>query len=145
MGYVLHCFTCLHREHSKGIFSPVKRICPVCGSRIRVAGPLWLGKISDEEFCSLTEKELRGRTLKNLQIIHKLLSLSKNEADASPTYYVTDRIGDTLNLPLPSLLKVITELRKIGFHATRTHFSSSGIRTNAPSTVVKEVVTSLAA
>ena len=143
MGYILHCFTCLHREKSGGIFSSLEEECPECGSRISAAGPLWLGKIFHEEFCALMKRELKERNLKNQKIILKLLSLSKDEAEAPPTYYVTDKICDKLSLPIPPLIEVINELRKAGFQATPTHFSSRGIRTDAPAKVVKEIITRL--
>ena len=143
MGHILHCFTCLHRETSKGIFSSLEQECSECGSRISTAGPLWLGKIFDEEFCALIEREIKGGKFKNQKIIHKLLSLSRDEAEAPPTYYVTDKICDKLNLPIPPLIEVIEELRKTGFQATPTHFNSRGIRTDAPAKVVKEIITRL--
>jgi tRNA (guanine26-N2/guanine27-N2)-dimethyltransferase len=142
-GHILHCFTCLHRATSKGIFSSFKQECPECGSRVSAAGPLWLGKIFDKEFCALMERELKGRDFKNQKMIHKLLSLSRDEAEAPPTYYVTDKICDKLNLPIPPLIEVMKELRKAGFQASPTHFSSRGIRTDAPANVVKEIVANL--
>ncbi len=143
MGHILHCFTCLHRETSKGIFSSLEHECSECGSRISTAGPLWIGKIFDEEFCALMERALKGGKFKNQKMIHKLLSLSRDEAEAPPTYYVTDKICDKLNLPIPPMVEVKKELRKAGFQAIPTHFSSRGIRTDAPAKVVKEIVTRL--
>ncbi|MFQ6065552.1 MAG: tRNA (guanine(10)-N(2))-dimethyltransferase [Candidatus Bathyarchaeia archaeon] len=144
MGFLVHCFTCLHRETTPGIFSSPKHNCSECGSRTSVAGPLWLDKIFDEEFCALIERELKGRHLRNMKIILRLLSLSRDEAEASPTYYVTDKICDKLNLPIPPLIEVITKLRKAGFQAAPTHFNTRGIRTDAPAKVVREVITKLA-
>ena len=144
MGHILHCFSCLHREISKDIFSCPEQECPECGSRMSVAGPLWLGRIFDEEFCAVMKKELEGRKFKNQKIILKLLSLSIDEAEAPPTYYVTDKICDKLNLAVPPLMEVIKEIRKAGFRATPTHFSSRGIRTDAPASLVKEIIKRLA-
>jgi len=143
MGHVLHCFTCLHRETSRGVFSSMKHDCFECGSPIATAGPLWLGKIFDEEFCALMEREVKGRDFKNRKTILRLLSLSKEEAEAPPTYYITDKICDKFNLPIPPLVEVMKALRKGGFQAKPTHFSSRGIRTDAPAKVVKEIITRL--
>ena len=143
MGHILHCFTCLHRETSRGMFSSFIQECPECGSGISAAGPLWLGKTSDEELWALMERALKGGKFKNQKTIHKLLSLSRDEAEAPPTYYVTDKICDKLNLPIPPLIQVMKELRKAGFQATPTHFNSRGIRTGASAKVVKGIVTRL--
>jgi tRNA (guanine26-N2/guanine27-N2)-dimethyltransferase len=144
MGHILHCFSCLHRDTSRGMFSSLGQVCPECGSRISAAGPLWLGKMFDEEFCVIMERELKERKLKNQKTISKLLSLSKDEAEAPPTYYVTDKVCDKLNLPIPPLVEVINELRRAGFQATPTHFNSRGVRTNAPAKMVREIITRLA-
>ena len=144
MGYVLHCFSCFHRETSRGIISPLKQGCAECGSKLNVAGPLWLGKIADESFCSAVKKEVDGRGLKQEKRILKLISLVQDEAEAPVAYYVVDKICDKLNLSVPPLMKVIDGVRRAGFQAVLTHFNSRGVKTDAPATVVKEIITKLA-
>jgi len=143
MGYVLHCFACLHRETSKGITPPLNRKCTECGSTLSVAGPLWLGKIAEEKFCASMKKEVAGRNLKQEKEIIRLLSLIQNEAEGPATYYVTDKICDKMNLSTPPLIKVINELKEEGFRATPTHFNRKGFRTKAPARVIKEIITKL--
>jgi len=143
MGHILHCFTCLHREVSKGMFSPWKQNCIECGSKLNAAGPLWLGKIFDEGFCELMEKEVVGMNLGREKRIRKLLSLVRIEAEAPITYYAADKVCDKLNLRIPPLIKTMDELRAAGFQATPTHFNSRGIRTDAPAKTVKEIITKL--
>ena len=141
MGYILHCFACFHRETSEGIFSHLKQECPECDAQLKTAGPLWLGELFDEDFCSLMEKDVERRHLKQEKRIVKLLSLAKNEAKAPITYFVVDKFCDKLNLPTPSTIKVMEELRNMGFQAVLTHFNSKGIRTDASANVVKEIIT----
>jgi tRNA (guanine26-N2/guanine27-N2)-dimethyltransferase len=144
MGYILHCFSCFHRETVSGITSPLKHVCPSCGAKLSVAGPLWLGKIADKNFCSLMEREAEGRSLRQEKRILKMMSLVQNEAEAPVTYYTVDKICDKLNLPIPALKKVIGKIKKEGFQAVLTHFNSRGFRTDAPANVVKEIITDLA-
>jgi tRNA (guanine26-N2/guanine27-N2)-dimethyltransferase len=143
MGYVLHCFSCFHRETVSGINAPLKRVCPICGAKLSVAGPLWLGKIEDESFCSLMEKETNQRGLRQEKRILKMLSLVRKEAEAQVTYYTVDRICDKLNLPVPSLANVLDRIKESGFQAVPTHFNSRGIRTDAPTDTVKKVISEL--
>lgn len=143
MGYVLHCFECFHRETAKGIVPLLKRDCPECGSRLHVAGPLWLGELWDEQFCVQVRKEVKDRNLRLGEKISKMLYLVIEESKAPATYYVIDKICDKFNLPIPSLSEIIGELRKLGFQAVVTHFTAKAVRTNAPAKVVKEVVTRL--
>jgi tRNA (guanine26-N2/guanine27-N2)-dimethyltransferase len=144
MGYILHCFSCFHRETVSGITSPLKRVCPSCGAELSAAGPLWLGRIADKNFCSLMEREAKRRGLRQEKRILKTLSLVQNEAEAPVTYYTVDKICDKLNLPIPALKKVIDRIRKAGFQAVPTHFNSRGVRTDAPADTVKEAITDLA-
>jgi tRNA (guanine26-N2/guanine27-N2)-dimethyltransferase len=144
MGYILHCFSCFHRETISGITSPLKHICPSCETKLSVAGPLWLGNISNKKFGSLIEREARGRSLRQEKRILKLISSIQKEAEAPITYYVVDKICDKLNLPIPALKKVINKIKEEKFRALPTHFNSRGIRTDAPAETVKEVITHLA-
>ena len=51
MGYILHCFNCFHRELFRGVASHLNEKCMECGFPLRIAGPLWLGRLSDRDFC----------------------------------------------------------------------------------------------
>ncbi|UCC32938.1 MAG: tRNA (guanine(10)-N(2))-dimethyltransferase [Candidatus Bathyarchaeota archaeon] len=143
IGHILHCFTCLHRETSSGIISSLAQDCAECGAKVNAAGPLWLGNISNKEFCALMIKELKERNLRKQKSILKLLSLSRDEAEASPTYYVTDKICDKLDLPIPPIIEVIEKLRNAGFEATPTSYCSRGIRTDAPAEIMKNITARL--
>jgi len=141
MGYILHCFKCLHREPIKALFL-IKHSgkCVECGSKIDVAGPLWLGKLFDGQFCELVKKEVKRRTFKQGKKIRKILTLIENEVEAPITYYVVDKLCDTLNLPVPPVKKVIEALKERGFQAFLTHFNSKGIRSNASASDMKELL-----
>ncbi len=146
MGYIIHCMKCSHREPIKGL-SPVKlpRKCSECNSKIDFAGPLWLGKIFEENFCLLIEEEVKKRAYKNGKKIRKILSLIRNEVDAPVTYYVLDKICDELALPVPPLKSFIGVLRKKGFKAFPTHFNPTGVRTDASATFAKELLRTVVA
>jgi len=73
-----------------------------------------------------------------------MLSLIAGEIHAPITYYAIDRLCDKFNLPVPSLSKVIKGLTVAGFQAVATHFNSKAVRSNAPATVLKDMLTRLA-
>ena len=145
IGYILHCFSCFHRETVSGITSPLKHVCPSCGAKFSVAGPLWLGRIADKKFCSLMTREAEERGMRQEKRLLKMLSLVQGEAEAPVSYYAVDKICDKLNLPIPALKKVLDKIKKEGFQAVPTHFNSRGFRTDAPASVVREIVTKLTA
>jgi tRNA (guanine26-N2/guanine27-N2)-dimethyltransferase len=145
LGYVLHCFNCLHRETAKAPFSKHIEECPECGSKMDYSGPLWLEIIFDRKFCELMAKENMHMAFRNSGKIAKLLSLAKAEAEAPATYYVLDKISDKLALPVPSVNALLQILRDNGFQAFPTHFSSRGIRTDAPALTVQNLLQKLVA
>lgn len=140
MGYVQHCFNCFHREIVKGLFAPLKQECPECQNKLNTAGPLWLGKILDKDFIRKMQKELPNKKLKQEKRISKLLFLTENEADSSPTYYVIDKICDKYGLPAPATESVIKQLEKANYTATLTHFHKRGIKTNATAQTITEAI-----
>ena len=144
MGYILHCFSCFHRETVTGITSLQKNVCPTCGAKLSAAGPLWLGRIANKDFCSKMIGEIEGRSLRNEKKILKTLSLVNDEAEAPITYYAVDKICDKLNLRVPPQKKVLNRLQEEGFQAVLTHFNSRGFRTDAPANTIREIITDLA-
>jgi tRNA (guanine26-N2/guanine27-N2)-dimethyltransferase len=141
MGYILHCFKCFHRETAKEpLLVERSGKCSECGSKMSTAGPLWLDKIVDRDFCNLMEKEAERRVLKNKEKIWKMLTLIKSETETPITYYVVDKLCDALNIPVPSVKRLVDALRKENFQASLTHFNQKGIRTNGPAMKIKQIL-----
>jgi len=140
MGYVLHCFNCLHRETARSPFNLHIEKCPECGSKMDWAGPLWLGKIFDTQFCELMAQENRHTAFRNNRKIATLIALTKDEAEAPATYYVIDKISNKLSLPVPSVAAMLKILHDNGFEAVPTHFNSRGLRTNASASAVQNLL-----
>ena len=140
MGYLSHCFTCFHRE-KKNMFAVQRSdVCSECGSKLNRAGPLWLGRLFDPRFVELMENEANHRKLGCQRKINNMLAVIKTETEAPITYYVVDKLCDSLNFPVPPVKRVIEALTREGFQASPTHFSSRGIRSNAPASKLKEIL-----
>ena len=140
LGYVLHCFNCLHRETAEKLSAKFFDRCPDCGSNMEWAGPLWLGKIFDRQFCERMAQENRRTALRNSGKIAKLLGLVEGEAEAPVTYYVIDKISNKLSSPVPSVNAMMKILCAKGFEAVPTHFNSRGLRTDAPALVLQKLL-----
>jgi tRNA (guanine26-N2/guanine27-N2)-dimethyltransferase len=140
LGYVLHCFSCLHRETARSRSNLHIEKCPECGSKMDWAGPLWLGKIFDRQFCELMAQENRHTAFRNNRKIATLLALAKKEAEAPATYYVIDKISNKLSSPVPSVVALLKTLRDNGFEAVPTHFNSRGVKTTAPASAMQNLL-----
>jgi len=129
MGYIRHCFTCLNRSSTTDSGNDGR--CMRCEKPMTSAGPLFLGKLTDEDFCrSLIElNEVSGQESSRLS---KLLNIALEEVDAPTTYFTVDAICDRIGLVTPSPISVIQALRTQGYVATRTHFDGRAFKTNAP-------------
>ena len=145
MGCILHCFKCFYREAAEKLFLVEHSgKCSECGSKMNIAGPLWLGRIFEKQFCELMEKEAKQRAFKLGRRIRKILTLIENETKAPITYYVLDKLCDALALPVPSVRTVVEALREEDFQASLTHFNPKGIRSNVPAKKIKELLRKLA-
>lgn len=142
LGFVYHCHACSHRESALGMFQCGK-VCPVCGAEMAIAGPLWLGRIASDEFVAsmLAEAGVRGFRLK--KVVRHLLGSVSEEADGPVGLFVVDNVCDRLGLRVPSVRRVVEELRRRGSRACLTHFHPCGFRTDASTVVVDEVVKGL--
>jgi tRNA (guanine26-N2/guanine27-N2)-dimethyltransferase len=137
-GYILHCFSCLHRETTHQPFGCPT--CPECGAKMEHTGPLWTGAIADPAFIEQIIKENQNTAFRNSAKITKLLTLAKTEASAPATYYVLDKLSGKLNLPAPSVQAFLSALKNSGFQAVPTHFNTRGIKTNAPALVMQKLL-----
>jgi tRNA (guanine26-N2/guanine27-N2)-dimethyltransferase len=90
------------------------------------------------------EQELGTRRLRLAVKIKKMLGLIANESNGPATYFVIDDMCDALNLQVPSSRKVIEALKIEGFRVTPTHFSTRGVRTDAPASALAKVLSRLA-
>ena len=140
VGYITHCFACFHREVSTEMFHCEKGMCPECGNNMSVAGPLWIGKIINEDFVASMERETKTKDFRQKRKIRRLLALTREEANAPITYYMVDKICDKLGLPVPSIKRVVAELENGGHKVVLTHFKTHGLKTDASARIVKETI-----
>ena len=143
LGYIMHCFNCLHRETTHHPFLSLQ--CPECGSKMDWTGPLWTGCIFDSGFIDLMVKENKSVAFRNSARIAKLLILTKEEASAPITYFVVDKLSGKLGLPSPSIQTFASALRAGGFQAVPTHFNTRGLRTDASAKQMQELMKALVA
>ncbi|MCW3982890.1 MAG: tRNA (guanine(10)-N(2))-dimethyltransferase [Candidatus Bathyarchaeota archaeon] len=138
VGYIMHCFSCMHREITYQPFG-----CPTCnecGAKMDYAGPLWTGSIADQGFVEQILAENQSIAFRNNAKISKLLTQIKNEAKAPATYYVIDKLSKKLNLPAPSNQVFLWALQKAGFQAMPTHFNTRGIKTDASALAMQKIL-----
>lgn len=140
VGYVLHCFNCLNRKWIGSLMPFLSRTCDNCNDEMAIAGPLWLGKIADKEFCRDMCEEMGNTTLGTGKRLSRLLTTILEEIDAPPTYFVLDKICKKLGVPATSRRKVVQKIGEMGYQAVRTHFNPNGIKSDASIRVIEEAI-----
>ncbi len=133
IGYLLYCQNCMNREPVGDPFG-IKRMCPLCGEKLNLVGPLWLGELWDREF---TESVVEDS--KDLDFISKetkkILSLIAQEAELQTVgFYMFSKLAKRVGLSRQPPIKKVVEF----FGGKRTHFEGDAFRTDLPHREVLE-------
>lgn len=91
-------------------------------------GPLWLGEMKDDSFIRAVSDEAE---LARKRKVLEFLSMVGEELDV-PFFYDIHRIAKRYGLEARKSGKIIENLREMGYTASRTHISPTGIKTDAP-------------
>jgi len=131
LGYVSHCSACGRRVLTYGTVPKLPSACE-CGNRLVHAGPLWLGKLMDQTFVNKVRGDLAVRNFKLEKQELALLYRCAEEAEGPPMFYDVHEIARHAGVPPPKIAELIVKFRERGYFASRTHFSGTGFRTDAP-------------
>jgi tRNA (guanine26-N2/guanine27-N2)-dimethyltransferase len=138
LGYLHYCTSCGRREVELSPL-PSQKKC-VCGESYSIAGAMWLGELKD---ASLVRKAAEEAAYLEDRRTQKVLVTIADELEV-PFFYDLHRLARRLSLhELPTMEKILEELHRRGYSATRTHISATGVRTDAPYEVLLEVVRGL--
>ncbi len=138
-GFISHCNSCGNRVVSKGIIAELPGKCD-CGGKFNHAGPMWIGKLIDKNFVRRLTADLARRNFKLGHRALEVLSCCLDEADGPPAFYDLHNIAERASTSPPKLDDVLNELRARGYFASRTHFSSTGFRTDARSDLLVQLI-----
>jgi tRNA (guanine26-N2/guanine27-N2)-dimethyltransferase len=144
LGFNIHCTTCGFRGPVYGLAVQIEKECPVCGENTQIAGPLWLGPFKEPNFCNETISELDVLPLNTKDKAKKLITLCRDELDI-PMFYDQHVICKELGVSATGIETLLEAMRAHGFEASRTHFSGTSFRTDAPIDKIKEVIKAVSA
>lgn len=68
-----------------------------------------------------------------------LLNQCAEEADGPPTFYDVHELAGRTGVSPPKIVELIPKFRKQGYFFSRTHFSGTGFRTDAPMDEIVEI------
>ncbi|MCD1295663.1 tRNA (guanine(10)-N(2))-dimethyltransferase [Methanocella sp. CWC-04] len=140
VGFIVHCFKCLNRYSIKGLAVQAPERCPVCGSKVQIGGPMWLGRTRDREFVSNVIEIMEKGEFKKKERAIRMLGIIREETEV-PTFFDQHRICKDLKATPTDINTLVEALKAEGFSASRTHYSGTGFKTDAPINVVKSIIT----
>jgi len=131
-NYISYCNNCL--TTATVITNLNNKSCSSCKRETIIAGPMWTSELFDAKLATLVYKNNSDENNESF-----LKTIAEEAKVSSFGFYDTHVLSKKLKLQPPKLEAVMRELKKRGYKASRTHFSSSGIRTNASSSEVIKV------
>ncbi|UCF49205.1 MAG: hypothetical protein JSU91_05500, partial [Thermoplasmatales archaeon] len=102
-------------------------------------GPLWTGKLQDKKVLAEIRTMVFENKLNTKNELWMLLDLLEEEADAPIFFYSTDKLASLFKKSPPKMKTIFDILQKKGYSIYRTHFSSTGFKTNAPKSEIEKV------
>lgn len=130
IGFVMQCPSCAYREEQPGMI-PVTATCPCCKKPLRPIGPLYLGKLFNDDILVQMQGQLASCELGTQKDLEKLLLTCREELPLS-SHYDYHLLARSLAVSPPPIDTVLEQLRSAGYAASRTHFSGTGVKTDAP-------------
>ena len=147
IGFIYWCPKCDWRSTSN--LNPMKNFteCPNCDANIQYGGPLWLGKLHNQEFideCETHAQEVSKDILPSQKKILKVLNITKYEDNFPIGYYDIHKLCDLMNISVSSMAKILLSIKNTGFNAALTHINPKAIKTDIPLLELKDILKNLA-
>jgi len=124
IGFLTQCNAC--GERSSGP-APLSR-CPSCDSRVRSSGPLWTGRVADEQVLDGALRFAEGAGWKDAA---QTLGSLKGIDGYPPFSYSPEGVCSRLRIPSVPMDRAMDALTGAGFTAMRQPFEGIGIKTDA--------------
>jgi len=118
LGYYYECPKCGFRLSTRECMGELT--CPKCGFKMRGVGPLWIGKLGEEEVVSKVISQVYSKEEK------ELLDTILKELPYKEPYYNTDFLASVTKKNPPKLSHMLGCLNE----AVRTHFDKKGFKTS---------------
>lgn len=127
--------------YARGPVAPEK--CTFCGSYHHIAGPMWGGPIHNDAFIDsmLTiHKTLDPEVYKTIPRIQGMLTLAKDELKDVPFYFNPQNLASVVRSSSPPHRKILSALCNAGYRVSFTHALPGGIKTDAPYSVIWDIL-----
>lgn len=116
--------------------------CSICGGKYTLGGPIWSNHIHDNQFLDLLKKELAlpetPSEFATFRRIEGLIHMCNEELNV-PLFHSVDSISSALRSKMPRTNDIMSALMNAGYRVSLTHTNKTGIKTDAPNSVVWDI------
>mmetsp|Transcript_19839 Transcript_19839/g.22076 ORF Transcript_19839/g.22076 Transcript_19839/m.22076 type:complete len:535 (-) Transcript_19839:10-1614(-) len=150
--YIQPLATAIMKSKSDAKIQNAKTVAPatsVVGSKFKIAGPFWIGKLHDNDFTKAAIANLESPEYKDKFKTHKrmvgLLTVASHELENSPFFYSIPSICNTLRLQIPKQILFRSALVAKGYKVSISHVLPDCVKTDAPASVIWDMFRSYVA
>ncbi len=135
IGFIKYCPHCLHRLTS---MDNAPENC-LCGEKMRIGGPLWLGELSEKKY--LEEMMVESDTLGQFRgtKAESILRLAFGEMGLPVGFYDIDKVCKLVSVKSISTIEVHKTIREAGFKVAPTHYGPRTLKTDATISDLTEI------
>ncbi len=126
LGILRQCGSCRYFEYEQGICAPDVK-CAKCGSRMLIAGQMWLKGLSDRK---QVEDTLKAVKKMDDPAAEKQMSMIAGELDI-PFFYSVPKMTKAFSIGSVSHRKVMERLHGDGYRISETQFWKDSVKTDA--------------
>jgi tRNA (guanine26-N2/guanine27-N2)-dimethyltransferase len=124
LGYVAWCPACGHTEHAP----EQQKTCVKCGGSMKVAGPIWVGGVTQQP---LVQDAAKAATRLGLMSAAEVLRGLTGVDSFPPWSFSIEKICSSLRVATVPESEVCRNLKGLGHRYMRTPFEKTGIKTDA--------------
>lgn len=155
-------------KHTIGQAPTVDRVCGHCGSKTHVAGPMWAGPLHNAAFVAnvlsdarkadaeiyQTKPRIEGMlvtALEEVSVIDNPINVWNTDSDTIPQtppevvdlhpfFFIPSTLARVIHCIAPGEAPIKGALRHAGYRVTRSHCKPGSIKTDAPWSVIWEIM-----
>lgn len=117
-------------------------LCEVCGLRLQFGGPLWTKNIHNKDFINTLYEHINSNqsSYKEIKKMTGIMAVINEELDDSPLYYISEDMCSIVRSTTPPISYIRSSLVFCGYKVSSTHAKKNGLKTNAPSKILWEII-----
>jgi tRNA (guanine26-N2/guanine27-N2)-dimethyltransferase len=120
----------------------LNRTCNFCEGPVHMGGPVYGGKLYDDEFVSILLTHIKESDDKIYKTHQRMLGMVTvvSEELHQPLYYTISYLSKVLHCQTPSMVKLFSAFLNAGYKISMSHCNSNSFKTDAPPQAIWDIL-----